>query len=495
MVTSMPGTEEHEGKGFADLFLRAKWKGYHSIWLWIFLAWMMLYIDRSITGPVVSWMIANDVAFMAAAPMPHALGGIIGSFFFAGYMLTQFPAGYLGDRWGHKIMIVISLIWSSVATFLSGVARDLTVFVSTRILTGLGEGAYYSNDRAFICSHTPEEKKGMGLGIVFVGLAVGLTLATVLTPIFLDSAASMMGKESAWSFPFLLFSLPTLLLAAIIWKWVGPREPVGKLLKAGSRLVLYAAIFLAVLMGAYLGTLHLGLDSVAQASFLLLAVFALVAVIYARLGLRSNRALRDRNLLVVYVSAIPILYTLWFFGFWAVLVISESSKLGISGAAVYAALFGVASAIGYPLGGRICDAVRTKENRKKLYIILTLAVALMVFLVAVAISIHLDVLLFGLLIFAIGAVFSAAQTAHMTLTADLAPRENLGQAFGMWNLVGEVGAVLSPVISGVLRDATGDWTLAIMVNGALLIVSAVLVSVVSTGDRTAFVPGAAGDRR
>jgi len=113
----------------------------------------------------------------------------------------------------------------------------------------------------------------------------------------------------------------------------------------------------------------------------------------------------------------------------------------------------------------------------------------------VAICIHLDVLLFGLLIFAIGAVFSAAQTAHMTLTADLAPRENLGQAFGMWNLVGEVGAVLSPVVSGVLRDATGDWTLAIMVNGALLIVSAVLVGVVRTGDRPAFVPGAAGDRR
>lgn len=76
--------------------------------------------------------------------------------------------------------MVISLIWSFAATFLNGVARDLTVFDSTRILTGLGEGAYYSNDRAFVCSHTPEEKRGMALGIVFAGLALDSLLPRYL---------------------------------------------------------------------------------------------------------------------------------------------------------------------------------------------------------------------------------------------------------------------------------------------------------------------------
>ena len=51
--------------------------------------------DRTITGPVIIWMIQNKVAFMNTAN-PYALGGLIGSIFFAGYMLTQFPGGYAG---------------------------------------------------------------------------------------------------------------------------------------------------------------------------------------------------------------------------------------------------------------------------------------------------------------------------------------------------------------------------------------------------------------
>ena len=101
------------------------------------MAWFLCYLDRSVTGPVVSWMIANDVGFLAEAPMQHALAGIIGSMFFAGYMLTQFPAGYLGDRYGHKTMVVISTAWAGVATLLSGMSRSLFGFVTMRVLTGL----------------------------------------------------------------------------------------------------------------------------------------------------------------------------------------------------------------------------------------------------------------------------------------------------------------------------------------------------------------------
>jgi cyanate permease len=56
----------------------------------------------------------------------------------------------------------------------------------------------------------------------------------------------------------------------------------------------------------------------------------------------------------------------------------------------------------------------------------------------------------------------------------------------MWNLVAEVGAVLSPVISGILRDVTGSWTMAILLDAALLLVSAALVALVpSLGSRKA----------
>jgi ACS family D-galactonate transporter-like MFS transporter len=442
------------------------WKGYHSIWLLLFLSWTVLYIDRSITGPVVAWMIDNNVGFLADAQLPFALGGMVGSMFFAGYMLTQFPSGYLGDRFGHRAMIVLSLVWSGVATLASGMAKGLTSFVALRVLTGLGEGAYYSNDRAVVCETTPEGERSLGLGLVFTGLALGMTLAFVLTPSLLEMGEEWFGQEVAWTLPFLIFSVPTLILGVVLWRrFEVPKEELGR---AGLKLALWSSCFLAALMVVYLATLYLGFGQLFQAVAVLLGAVVLVAIIYWRLG-ATSLALRDRRLIVLYLSAIPLLYTLWFFGFWALIVVSESSDLGLSGAAVYAAL------CGYPLGGRLGDRVGN-HGRPRLYVVLCAGVAISVFAIALLVGSEATPVQLGVALFIMGVLFASAQTVHMTIAGDLSPPGQRGQTFGMWNLVAEVGAVLAPVLSGVLRDITGDWTLAILLDAALLTVSAVMVS-------------------
>jgi ACS family D-galactonate transporter-like MFS transporter len=83
------------------------WPAYRTLWVFLLLGWTVSAADRALTGPVVTWMIDNDVAFLKAAEKPFALGGLIGGLFFAGYMLTQFPGGYLGDKYGHRTIIVI----------------------------------------------------------------------------------------------------------------------------------------------------------------------------------------------------------------------------------------------------------------------------------------------------------------------------------------------------------------------------------------------------
>jgi MFS family permease len=189
----------------------------------------------------------------------------------------------------------------------------------------------------------------------------------------------------------------------------------------------------------------------------------------------------DRRLVVMYVSAIPLLYTLWFFGFWALLVVAEAANLGLSGAAVYAALFGIASAIGYPLGGRMFDVARSKGvSTASLYFAVCAIVALLVVMVAwVTWGETTSLVLLALLMFAVGVLFSAAQTVNMALTGLLAPSGKVGQTFGMWNLVAETGAVVSPVLSGAIRDATGGWGWAILLDAVLLGFSALLVLTLS----------------
>ncbi len=448
------------------------WKAHHSVWFILFIAWTMCYLDRAITGPVISWMIANDLALIEGVYEPHAVGGLVGSMFFAGYMLTQFPAGFLGDRYGRRTMLVISTVWAGTATILSGMVRGLNAFVAARVLTGLGEGAYYSNDRALVAQVTPPDKVGMGMGVVFVGLAVGLTAATVTAPLLIEMAEGFMG-QAAWSFPFLLFGPPTVLVGLIMHRRL-PAGEGGSYRWAFARLLAYSLFFLVAIMGMFHLSLSLRLGVLWQTAFILTMALVLVGLIYRRIGSSSAAVLRDRSLLLMYISAIPILFTLWFFGFWALLVVSESSGLGLSGAAVYAGLFGLANAIGYPLGGLASDRMSSITGRKRLYALFCATVAVLVVLMVPSIRAE-DLTAMAILLFLIGMAFAAMQTVHMTLTADLSPPDKLGQSFGMWNLVAEFGALLSPVICGLLRDATGSWNAAIFLTSALLLASAVLV--------------------
>src|SRR5215204_930627 len=158
------------------------WPAYRTMWIFLLLGWTVSAADRALTGPVVTWMIENKVGFLADVEKPFALGGLIGGLFFAGYMLTQFPGGYLGDKYGHRTIITISLIWAGIATLLSGVITGLVAFIAARVITGLGEGAFYSNDRSLIAEQTPREKRSLGMGVVITGLALGITIATIFAP-------------------------------------------------------------------------------------------------------------------------------------------------------------------------------------------------------------------------------------------------------------------------------------------------------------------------
>lgn len=455
---------------------------YKRVWGMLFLGWIVAYFDRTITGPVVTWMIDNDVAFLASASNPYALGGLLGSLFFAGYMLTQFPGGYFGDKYGYRNMVILSILWAGITTLLTGFLHGLLVFIALRVLTGLGEGAFYSNDRSLIAQVTPPKKLGLGMGIVMSGLSVGLTLGLIGTVYLIEWAVPFLGDD-AWKSPFIVLGIVTIIvgiaLSIVIPKSMN--KPGANMKKTIISLSSYSIIFLAIIMTIYVITdkMHLSKGVIAGIFTMLALVF--IAYIY-RTKPEVRPVLKNRNLLLLYISAIPIMWHLWFYSFWSVSIVSDFGGSTLTTAALVASFNAIAGLIGFPLGGWISDKVAFKQNgRRNILFILTVFFALSVFAFTFYImSGHGNLMIMSSILFVSGTVFFAVQSIQHAFISELAPAEHRGSAFGLWNLIAEIGALLSPVISGVLRDSTGSWSSPLLLDGTLIAASCVCIFLIST---------------
>lgn len=454
---------------------------YKRVWGMLFLGWVVAYFDRTITGPVVTWMINNHVAFLDSASNPYALGGLLGSLFFAGYMLTQFPGGYFGDKYGYRNMVILSILWAGITTLLTGFFTGLLVFIALRVLTGLGEGAFYSNDRSLITQVTPPKKLGLGMGIVMSGLSVGLTLGLIGTIYLIQWAVPLLGNN-AWKSPFIVLGIITIIVS-IALSIVLPKsmnKPNANMKKTIISLGSYSIIFLAIIMAIYVITDKMHVSEGMRAGIFTLLAFGFIAYIY-RSKPEVRPVLKNRNLVLLYISAIPIMWHLWFYSFWSVSIVSEFGGNSLTTAALVASFNAIAGLIGFPLGGWISDKVASKQNgRRNILLNLTILFAISVFVFAFYImSGHGNLIIMSSILFVSGTLFFAVQSIQHAFVSELAPAKHRGSAFGLWNLIAEIGALLSPVISGVLRDSTGGWSSPLLLDASLIAASCVCIFLIS----------------
>ena len=457
--------------------------GYRTLWLWLALGWVASGVDRTITGPVMSYMIDAEVPMFQGVENPFAVGGLVGSLLFAGYMLMQFPGGHLGDRLGHRTVIVISIVWAGLATILSGLMTALIGLVAMRVVTGLGAGLFYSNDRSVITRQSPFEKRSLGMGIVITGLAIGITLAFLLAAPLINLGTSVFGEEGAWRMPFIVLGAAAVVIGfgmAWFFKSQGGEHEFRPAYPAALKeLGKYAAVFFLAVIGIYFLATRAGLPEWAVALLELTVALLFVGFIFVRLGTEVRPVLYNRDLFLIYIAAIAILWNLWFFGFWSVSIVRDAAAGStFLEAALTAVFFGLAGIIGYPAGGWLADYAKRKGwGRKTMLVSFTLIQGLLTLAFAYYVTNAGEALfVLGTLLFTASLFFNALQPISQALTADLVPSAAyLGAAFGLWNLIGEMGAVLSPAISGVLRDATGSWGPALYLDAGIILTSFVLL--------------------
>jgi AAHS family 3-hydroxyphenylpropionic acid transporter len=98
-----------------------------------------------------------------------------------GLLLGAPIAGVLADRFGRKIMLVLSVLLFGVFSAATGLASDFINLTAMRFLTGLGLGGALPNLISLVAESAPPERRSQAVGVMYAGMPLGGGVASLLT--------------------------------------------------------------------------------------------------------------------------------------------------------------------------------------------------------------------------------------------------------------------------------------------------------------------------
>lgn len=142
----------------------------------------------------------------------HQLGAVI-SAALIGLALGAMVAGPLADRYGRRVMILLSVLFFGLWTLATAMAQNIEQMMVFRFLTGLGLGAAMPNVGTLVAEYAPERRRSFIITVVFCGFTFGAAsggfAASWLLPRYdWHSVMFMGGVLPLLVLPFLLRGLP-----------------------------------------------------------------------------------------------------------------------------------------------------------------------------------------------------------------------------------------------------------------------------------------------
>ena len=389
-----------------------KWEKYHTIWLIMIFGWVTNYIVRSALSPLL-------IPIMNEFGLSYAKAGILATAFFYAYTFMQLPAGHLGDRLGRKTVLVLCSSWWGLMSLLTGLASSFASLFLFRFLKGVGEGAYFSNDRPIISAYTPESKRGFGQGISFAGLGTGMFIGI--------SLAGWISDLWGWRAVFILYAFPSWLASFLIYRLI-QEPPRPQVTKRGGRKVSYSMLF------------------------------------------------RNRDLWLLYLGGISGNYALWVVGTWAPAMFQEIGVESLSRSSLYSSLLGVSAIPGLILTGLVSDKLmRGGKGRKGLIATEFFLISLCMFSLGYGLRAKIDPTLFVFLFFMAGFFIWGHWAAFYALLPDIVPYEVLGTAYGLTNTIHFLGSLIAPWVTGWVKDTTASFSWGLYLSAIFCILGGILI--------------------
>ena len=344
-----------------------------------------------------------------------AIGAIQGAFTVVG-ALVSLAWGYMADRFSRKRLLLFGVLVGEIPCFLSAFVQSYPQLFLTRALTGIGVGAVFPVVFSFAGDAYDELQRGKINAFLSTAFAIGAIAGMVV--------AGFMGATYGWRTPFLVVSLPNIVL--VIFFVLIAEEPARGAAEVGVGALVEQGI-------AYR-------SQVSLSDYLDL------------FRIRTNLVLFFQGVLgTIPWGAIP---------YYMVYFLEGSRGLTKEGATMVFIFFGVGSVAGIFVGGVLGGLL---YKRKPGYMPLLCSVTTAAGALFVLVTLNLAPVgpMDGLVMLsALG--FLASATASMTgpnvktMLMNVNEPENRGRIFSIFNLTDSLGTGMGQFLGGVLSTAFGS---------------------------------------
>jgi len=372
-----------------------------------------------------------------ATALPHiteefglddSAAGVIVAAFSLPYALLQVFGGTISEKAGpRRALFVITVVWG-VATLWTGLAIGFWTLFAARLLLGLSEAAAFPAATQAMSRWVPQDRNGFAQGVVHSAARLGNAIAPLLVAYCI--------AVSGWRLAFFATAVLSVVWG-VVWVVAFRDDP----------------------------------EDTAGVSRAELAELPPVQATATRPPV-PWRALVRQILPVTFVD-FGYGWTLWVFLTWIPTFLSDTYGLPISEFALFTTLVLLAGVVGDTVGGMLSDRIihrgRDARTARRIVLVVGLGGSLLCLLPLVVVQ--------GLVVatvsLALSFFFLELCNANLwAIPMDIAPQWS-GTASGFMNTGFGVAGVVSPIVFGVLVDATG-WQLPFGVSCALLAGAAVV---------------------
>ena len=112
--------------------------------------------------------------------LPDSQLGALLSAGLVGMGLGSLTLGPCADRWGRRIIVLLSVALAGLGMLASAFARDYAELLCLRVLTGIGIGGTIGSVAVIVSEYAPDKLRGTALAIYATGYSIGATIGGAL---------------------------------------------------------------------------------------------------------------------------------------------------------------------------------------------------------------------------------------------------------------------------------------------------------------------------